>query len=398
MFAEALAREEGKTLREACGEVRRAAGSFTYFANQLSSSQGFLYEGIGSATNVHTRRRPVGVVGVISPWNYPLAIPAWKIAPALAFGNAVVFKPADLVPHSAWLLAQTLRDSGVPAGVFNLVMGSGSVVGERLVESSGLDAITFTGSTAVGERIAVRAARDLKKIQLEMGGKNPLVVLDDADLELAVSSALEAAYGSTGQRCTAASRIIVQQGIHDRFVAAMKNAVDTIVVGDARAPDTSMGPVVSEPQLDQVLDYVQIGLEEGAQRAVGGDRIDRTSPGFYMTPTLFLGTNSMRINREEIFGPVACVLRVEDLDEAIAVANDTDFGLTSGIITNSLSAANFFLDHAEAGMISVNRSPALTDLHVPFGGLKRSSYGKREQGSAARAFFTDQITVYTATT
>lgn len=396
-FANMIAREEGKTLREAHGEVRRAADSFKFFSAQLLRPLGEVYPGLHQGLRIHTETRPIGVVGVIAPWNYPLAIPAWKIAPALAFGNTVVFKPADLVPGAAWMLTEVLRDVGIPDGVFNLLMGRGSVVGEELVKSEKVDALTFTGSTAVGLDIARRAANDLKKTQLEMGGKNPLVVLDDADLELAKDIAIEAAYGSAGQRCTAASRILVHRRIHDQFVDAVTDAVGEIVVGDARDSVTTMGPVVDARQRDAVLRYVEDAKAEGGELLAGGDSLERNTPGFYVQPTLFAGSNSLRLNREEVFGPVACIIPIGDLDEAIHIANDTEFGLTAGLVSSSVGAASKFVQEVEAGMISINRSPAPTELHVPFGGLKKSSYGDREQGEAARSFFTNQITVYTAT-
>lgn len=397
-LARMLAREEGKTIREALGEVRRAAYTFRYYAGQILNPVGSLYQGLATDMRVHTVRRAVGVVGVITPWNFPIAIPAWKIAPALAYGNAVVFKPADLVPGSAWMLAQILRDVGIPPGVFNLVMGRGSVVGQRIVESRDVDAISFTGSTSVGIRMAQDSARQsLKKLQLEMGGKNPLIVMDDADLDVAVAAAIDGAFGSTGQRCTASSRLIVQRGIHDRFVDALTAAMKGLRVGSALDESTSMGPAVSQDQLDQDIEYMRIGVEEGAQLVAGGNRVDAATPGFFVEPTLFVGgTTSMRINQEEIFGPVACVVSVDDLDEALEVANDSQHGLSAGIITESLRSAGEFQRRAQAGILTVNRSTASTDYHAPFGGIKQSSHGSREQGQAAQDFFTTVVTVYTA--
>ncbi len=392
-----LSREEGKTLREARGEVLRAAQSFRYYAAQLAGPIGAVYDGTAPGLQIHTVSRPVGVVGVITPWNYPMAIPAWKIAPALAFGNSVVFKPADLVPASAWMLTQILRAAGVPPGVFNLVMGSGSVVGQRIVESPGIHAVTFTGSTSVGTRLAQDAvATGLKRVQLEMGGKNPLIVLDDARLDVAVAAAVEGAFASTGQRCTAASRLIVHRSIQAPFIDGLIARMASIRVGHALDDETTMGPAASADQLDQDVRYIEIGRLEGAELLAGGAALDRNPSGHYIEPTLFLGDRSMRINREEIFGPIACVIPVDDLDEALDVANDTDYGLTAGLISESLRAAAEFTSRAQAGILSINRSPAPTELHVPFGGLKRSSYGGREQGEAARQFFTQQVTVYTA--
>ena len=290
------------------------------------------------------------MVGLITPWNFPIAIPAWKIAPALAFGNCVVFKPADLVPGSAWALAEIISRAGLPAGVFNLVMGRGSVVGEALLASPDVAAISFTGSVDTGRAIAAKCAAGMKKFQLEMGGKNPLVVLDDADLKTAVGCAVQGAFYSTGQRCTASSRLIVAKGIHDRFVTAVTDELKALVVDDALKAGTQIGPVVDQKQLDQDLRYIEIGRQEQAKLAWGGERLNRETPGFYLQPALFTETdNAMRINREEIFGPVATVIRVDGYEEALAVANDTPFGLSSGICTSSLKHAQHFKQHSEAG-------------------------------------------------
>lgn len=396
-LADTLAREEGKTLAEARGEVRRAAATFSYYAAEILHPHGAVYAGLDSATSIETAHRPVGVIGIITPWNFPLAIPAWKAAPALAYGNTVVLKPADLVPASSWLLARIIHDSGLPAGAFNLVMGSGKVIGSRLCESPDVQGITFTGSAAVGQRVAEAAVHHgLKKVQLEMGGKNPLVVLDDADLDVAVEAAVDGAYGSTGQRCTASSRLIVHDAVHDQFVAALRGRLETIAVGDARDPATTMGPVVSEAQLQQDLDYIALGKAEGARIAFGGERLALERPGYFLQPTLLVETdNSWRINQEEIFGPVASVIRVCSYEEARQVADDVDFGLSAGIVTRSLARARDFAAHCAAGIITVNRSPAGSEHHVPFGGSKASSYGSREQGTAAREFFTTSATIYT---
>jgi acyl-CoA reductase-like NAD-dependent aldehyde dehydrogenase len=396
-IADMLAREEGKTIAEALGEVRRAAATFGYYAGQVLASHGEVFHGLASGMTIETQRRPVGVVGIITPWNFPIAIPAWKTAPALAYGNTVVLKPADLVPGTAWLMAEVIAASGLPNGVFNLTMGRGSVVGERLTESPLVRAISFTGSTTVGRRVAAAATTStLKRVQLEMGGKNALVVMDDADLDVAVAAGLDGAFGSTGQRCTASSRLVVHEAIHDQFVERLTAAVEAIQVGDARDPRTTMGPVVSESQLAQDLEYVGIGATEGAQLAVGGERLQRREEGHYLRPALFVGaTPEMRISQEEIFGPVAAVLKVADYDEAVTVANDVDYGLSAGICTRSLARARDFGRRAQAGIITVNKSTASTDYHVPFGGTKASSYGGREQGTAAREFFTETATVYT---
>jgi alpha-ketoglutaric semialdehyde dehydrogenase len=338
----------------------------------------------------------VGVVGLITPWNFPIAIPAWKIAPALAYGNCVVFKPADLVPGCAWALAEILHEAGIPAGVLNLVMGRGSVVGQAILDSPDVDAVSFTGSVDTGKQVAAACAGAMRRFQLEMGGKNPLVVLDDADLKTAVACAVNGAFFSTGQRCTASSRLIVGQGIHDRFVEAMIDEMKNLVIDDALRQGTQIGPVVDEKQLAQDVDYLGVGKADGAKLAFGGEKLERETKGHYLQPALFTETtNDMRINREEIFGPVASVIRVKDYDEALAVANDTPFGLSSGICTTSLKYASHFKRHSEAGMVMVNLPTAGVDYHVPFGGRKGSSYGPREQGAYAREFYTVVKTSYT---
>lgn len=391
-----LAREEGKTLPEAIGEVTRAGQIFDFFAGEVLRLSGETLPSVRPGIDVDITREPVGVVGVITPWNFPSAIPAWKIAPALAYGNTVVLKPADLVPGSAWALVDILHRAGAPAGVVNLVMGRGSVVGQTLLDSPDVDALTFTGSVGTGKRVALASIEHNRKFQLEMGGKNPFVVLDDADLSVAVEAAVNSSFFSTGQRCTASSRLIVTEGIHDRFVAAMTERMKGLVIDDALKSGTHIGPVVNESQLKQDADYIEIGRGEGARLAFGGERLERQTPGFYLQPALFTeATNQMRIAREEIFGPVAAVIRVKDYDEALAVANDTSFGLSSGIATTSLKHATHFKRNSEAGMVMVNLPTAGVDFHVPFGGRKGSSYGPREQGRYAAEFYTAVKTAYT---
>ena len=395
-----LAREEGKTLPEAIGEVARAGQIFKFFAGEALRLTGETVNSVRPGVGVEVTREPIGVVTAITPWNFPIAIPAWKIAPALAYGNTVVFKPAELVPGSAWALAEILADSGLPAGVFNLVMGRGSVVGPALTEDPRVAAVTFTGSVGTGQRLAAAASTRGTKMQLEMGGKNPLVVLDDADLDVAVNCAVQSAFYSTGQRCTAASRFIVTDAIHDRFVAAVVKRLQSLTVADARSAGTDIGPVVDEVQLRIDLDYIASARAEGAHLAFGGDARPTDAqghPGHYLLPTLFTEThNAMRISREEVFGPVANVIRVRDYAEALAVANDTQFGLSSGICTTSLKHASHFKRHAEAGMVMVNVPTAGVDYHVPFGGRKASSHGPREQGRYAAEFYTTVKTAYTA--
>jgi aldehyde dehydrogenase (NAD+) len=394
-----LSREEGKTKTEGIGEAARAGYIFKFFAGECLRLAGETIPSVRPNIGVEVTREPIGVVGLITPWNFPIAIPSWKIAPALAYGNCVVIKPADLVPGCAWAIADIISRSGIPPGVFNLVMGRGSVVGEGLINHKSVNAISFTGSVGVGSRIAAAAAQQLKKVQLEMGGKNPQVVLDDADLKTAVELCVQSAFFSTGQRCTASSRLIVTEGVYPKFIEAMKARMATLKVDDALKAGTDIGPVSSKDQLEQDQQYVQIGRDEGATLACGGDLIATSSDGnkgFFMAPALFSeSAASMRINKEEIFGPVASVIRVKGYDEALATANDTEFGLSAGIATTSLKHATHFKRHSQAGMVMVNLPTAGVDYHVPFGGRKGSSYGSREQGKYAAEFFTTVKTAYT---
>ncbi|MDR7271712.1 aldehyde dehydrogenase (NAD+) [Pelomonas saccharophila] len=394
-----LAREEGKTLPEAIGEVVRAGNIFKFFAGEALRPGGESLPSVRPGVGVEVTREAIGVVGLITPWNFPIAIPAWKIAPALAWGNCVVFKPADLVPGSAWALAEILSRSGLPAGVFNLVMGRGSVVGEKLLNDPRVAAISFTGSVGTGQKVAAACVSRMAKFQLEMGGKNPMVVLDDADLNVAVNAAVNSGFFSTGQRCTASSRLIVTEGIHDRFIAAMVEKMKALKIDDARKAGTDIGPVVDASQLGQDTDYIGIAKAEGGQLLQGGERLERNAdgaPGFYLTPALITGTTAeMRINREEVFGPVVSVIRARDYEEALHLANDTPFGLSAGIATTSLKHATHFKRHSQAGMVMVNLPTAGVDYHVPFGGRKGSSYGPREQGRHAAEFYTTVKTAYT---
>lgn len=389
-----LAREEGKTLAEGIGETMRASQVFKFFAGEALRQAGELQPSVRPATDVEITREPVGIVGLITPWNFPIAIPAWKIAPALAFGNCVIIKPADLTPGCAHVIATLLQENGCPPGVFNLVMGRGSSVGEAIVTHPDITAISFTGSVATGNHIAETCGRMKKKVQLEMGGKNPMVVLDDADLDVAVDACLNGTFFSTGQRCTASSRMIVQAGIHDAFVAELSRRMQALKVGDAVAEDTQIGPVVDEKQLASNLAYVELAKAEGAE-VIGGARLELDRPGFYQEPALFIGTdNTMRINREEIFGPCGSVIKVADFEEALAIANDTEFGLSAGICTASLKSAREFKRRIQAGMVMVNLPTAGVDYHVPFGGRKGSSFGPREQGRYAAEFYTVVKTAY----
>jgi alpha-ketoglutaric semialdehyde dehydrogenase len=391
-----LALEEGKTLAEATGEVARAGQIFRFFSGEAVRAGGELIDSVRPGVEVESRREPVGVVVAVTPWNFPVAIPAWKVAPALAYGNSVILKPAGLVPASAAALADIIHRAGVPAGAFNLLIGRSGEIGDLLVRDPGVDAVTFTGSVEVGAHVRQLAGDRGARVQLEMGGKNPLVVLDDADLDVAVDCAVQGAFHSTGQRCTASSRLIVTDGIHDAFVERVVQRVAELRVGHALAEDTTIGPVVDQRQFDQDLDYLDIGRADGATLAAGGDVIeDGQQRGWYLRPALFIdATNAMRICREEIFGPIAAVIRVDDYEQAIAVANDTEFGLCAGICTRSLAHAVDFKRRSQSGMVMINLPTAGVDYHVGFGGRKGSSYGPREQGSYAREFYTQHKTVY----
>lgn len=392
-----VSREEGKPMAEGKGEVYRAGQFFTYFAAEALRLHGDLAESVRPGIEIDVRREPVGVVAIVSPWNFPIATPAWKIAPALAFGNAVLWKPANLTPASAIALTEIIARQDIPAGLFNLVAGPGRDVGQRLVESADVDAISFTGSVPVGRGIAAAAIGNMTKLQLEMGSKNPMLVMDDADLDLAVAHTTNAAFGGTGQKCTAASRLIVHDKIHDSFVERLVKAAKALKVGHALEDGTQIGPVVSEVQLTQNLDYIEIGKSEGAELLCGGARLERPTEGYFMAPAVFSETrNDMRINREEMFAPVTSVIRAGGYEEALAIANDSAFGLTAGIMTRSLSRANHFRASMRAGCVMVNLPTAGTDYHVPFGGRGASSYGPREQGRYAAEFYTTVKTAYVA--
>ncbi|MCW4149789.1 aldehyde dehydrogenase family protein [Halomonas sp. 18H] len=390
-----LAREEGKALAEGVGEVYRSGQFFHYYAAEVLRQIDERVDSVRPGIEVDTRREPVGIVGIISPWNFPMATAVWKIAPALAFGNAVIFKPANLVPASAWALTEIISRQALPAGTFNLLMGAGSSVGDALISSPDIHALSFTGSLDVGRRVAAATAGNLVKCQLEMGSKNALIVADDADLDLAVEAAYAGAYSGTGQKCTASSRLIVTEAVHDAFVEKLVAKLQTIRVGHALEDGVQMGPAVDARQLESNLAWVAHAREEGAHLAFGGERVECATDGYFMAPTLFTGTtNDMAVNREEVFGPIACVIKVRDYEEAINTLNDTQFGLTAGIITDSLKLANDFKARAETGCVMVNLATAGTDYHVPFGGRKNSSFGPREQGRYAREFYTVVKTSY----
>jgi alpha-ketoglutaric semialdehyde dehydrogenase len=390
-----LAREEGKPLSNGIAETMRAAQIFKFFAQETLRIEGTQVASVRPNVDVTITREPVGVVGLICPWNFPIAIPAWKIAPALAYGNTVVFKPADLVPGSAWALVEIASRAGLPKGVLNLVMGRGSVVGQVFLAHKDVNAISFTGSVDTGSKVAMACAARGAKFQLEMGGKNPLVVMADANLDAAVAGAVDGAFFQTGQRCTASSRLIVDVTVHDAFVEKSVAAMQALKVDHALKDGTQIGPVVDDKQLAQDEKYIDIARKEGGTLAWGGERLNRDTKGHFLSPALITNTtNDMRINREEVFGPVASVIKVNGYDEALAVANDTPFGLSSGIYTSSLKYASDFRKKSQAGMVMVNLPTAGVDYHVPFGGRKGSSMGSREQGRYAAEFYTTVKTAY----
>ena len=323
-----LAREEGKTVAEGTGEVYRSGQFFQYYAAETLRIMGEVADSVRPGVEIEVRREPVGVIGIITPWNFPIAVAAWKVAPALAYGNSVVLKPAEITPASAWILAEIISRSGLTDGAFNLIMGSGSEIGEAMSTSASVNALTFTGSVAVGRRIARNVVENMGKLQLEMGSKNALVVLNDADLELAVQCAINGAFFGAGQKCTASSRLIVEQGVYEDFISLMTSEMAKLKVGDPLAEGTQIGSLASQNQYQQVTDYIASAQTEGAVLAAGGNALELSPKGYYVEPTLFRDTNNqMQVNREEVFGPVACVIKANDYDHALAISNDSDFGL-----------------------------------------------------------------------
>ena len=390
-----LSREEGKPLAEGKGEIYRAGQFFTYYAAEVLRQIGDTADSVRPNIEIDVRREPVGTVAIVSPWNFPTATAVWKIAPALAFGNAVIWKPANLVPASAVALAEIMSRQNLPAGLFNLVMGAGGSIGQQLIESPEIDAISFTGSVEVGKQIAQSAIGNLTKLQMEMGSKNALAVMDDGDMDIAVAAALGGAFGGTGQKCTASSRLIVHSAIHDEFVEKLAAGAASMVVDNALIDGTQIGPVVSQSQLDENMAYMELARAEGGEVICGGERVNRDTDGYYMTPAVVAGTsNDWRVNREEMFAPIACVIKADSYDEALHLVNDTHFGLTSGIITRDLARASHFRRNARTGCVMVNLPTAGTDYHVPFGGRGSSSYGPREQGGYAEEFYTTIKTAY----
>ena len=394
-LGEIIAREEGKPLAEGIGEVYRSGQFFQYFGAEVLRQMGELSASVRPNINVEVTREPLGVIGVITPWNFPIAVAAWKIAPALAYGNCVILKPSEIVPASAVAFAEIMEKSGLPKGVFNCIQGPGTLAGQALSQSKNVDAISFTGSVKTGNVIARDAIKNMTRIQLEMGSKNALVILNDADMDTAIQCAINGAFFGTGQKCTASSRLIVEADIHDQFIEKMITATKQLKVGNALDESTQIGPAVDARQFSQNKAYIDAAITAGAKMVAGDESMQLTNDGFYMRPTLFINTNNqMKINRDEVFGPIACVIKVKDYTEALEVSNDSDFGLTSGIITQSLKNATHFKRHSASGCVMVNLPTAGTDYHVPFGGRKASSYGPREQGTYAKEFYSIVKTTY----
>ncbi|MFA0656133.1 aldehyde dehydrogenase family protein [Vibrio sp. 10N.222.49.C12] len=390
-----LSREEGKPFAEGRGEIYRAGQFFQYFAAEVLRQIGDNADSVRPGVSVEVTREAVGVIGIISPWNFPTATAAWKIAPALAFGNSVIWKPANLTPASAVALTEIIHRQGIPAGTFNLVLGSGSTVGDALINSKEVNGVSFTGSVDTGRKVAAATAPNFVRCQLEMGSKNALVIADDADIQTAVDATIAGSFSGAGQKCTASSRLVVMDSIHDQYVEALIKRMSELKVGHALEEGVFMGPVVDGNQLEANLGWVEKARQSGGELAFGGERLSMKHEGFYMSPTLFLNTkNDWEVNQEEVFAPMASVIRVADLEEAIATTNDTRFGLTGGIITQSLRTSAMFKQQAQTGCVMVNLPTAGTDYHVPFGGRKESSFGPREQGQYAKEFYTVVKTAY----
>ena len=396
-IAAEMTREEGKTLPEAKGEVRRSINIFRYFAGEGSRLPGMLVPSERDRVHMFALRKPVGVVGLVTPWNFPSAIPAWKLAPALICGNTVVIKPASAAPLSAWRIVEALHMAGAPKGVVNFVAGAGGELGRALIEAKGLKAVSFTGSCEVGNWLHAEASKRRLRIQLEMGGKNPTIVLADADFNLAVENTVNAAFFSTGQKCTATSRAIVEESIYDRFVAAVVERTRKLKVGDGMQSGVDIGPCVDEGQMNTVLRYIEVGRKECGEPVCGGRRLMEgpLANGWFVEPTVFAGVGEQHtIAREEIFGPVLAIMRARDFEDAMRVANAIPFGLSSSIQTTNLSRAFEYIYRAEAGLLTVNLPSAGVEYQLPFGGTKESSFGPKEQGPAALEFYSDYKTVY----
>jgi aldehyde dehydrogenase (NAD+) len=394
-LARLLTREEGKTVGEARGELQRSINVAEFVSGESRRMNGETIQSELPSNFAYTLRQPHGVVACVTPWNFPVAIPVWKIAPALVAGNTVVFKPATITPATAVRLVEIFAEAGVPAGVLNLVLGSGSDAGDEIVNHRAVRAISFTGSNSVGLKLYEQAARRGVRVQCEMGGKNPVVVLEDADMGLAVESTAQGAFGSTGQRCTATSRAVVVESVADEFVERVAARARALKIGDGASPGTDVGPIVDAGQFESVLRYIDIGREDGASLVTGGAAADGLRKGFFIQPTVFdRVTPDMRIAREEIFGPVLSVLRVKDFEEALHVANDCEYGLSSSVFTNDAARIFRFVEEIETGMTHVNSPTTGGEAHIPFGGTKATGVGDFEQGSTALDFYTELKVVY----
>src|SRR6266545_3274287 len=396
-LAQILTHEEGKTISESRGELQRSINVAEFCAGESRRMNGETIFSELPSNFVYTIKQPLGVVACVTPWNFPVAIPVWKIAPALVAGNTVVFKPATLTPATAVRIVQIFEEAGIPPGVLNLVLGSGSDAGDEIINHPAVKAVSFTGSNPVGIRLYEQVSRRGAKVQCEMGGKNPVLIMDDADLELAVESTAQGAFGSSGQRCTATSRAVVVNEIADEFVERLMTRAKAMCIGDGLDPATEMGPSVDESQFKTVLSYIDIGQEDGAKLICGGERAtgNGLDKGYFVRPTIFdYVTSDMRIAREEIFGPVLSVLRVKDFDEAMQVANDCEYGLSSSIFTNDAVKIFRFIDGIETGMTHINSPTTGGEAHIPFGGIKGTGIGDREQGSTALDFYTELKIVY----
>ena len=388
-----LSSEEGKPFAEGRGETFRAGEFYQYYAAECLRQIGESAASVRPGINIDISREPIGVAGLITPWNFPIAIAAWKMGPALAYGNTIVLKPSEITPATAHVLGEVLNKH-LPAGVFNMVQGGGDI--GAALSSGKIDAVSFTGSVATGRKIAQSAIQNMARVQCEMGSKNPIVVMDDADMELAIAQCMGGAFGASGQKCTASSRLIVHEKIHDEFVSKLVKAAEAKKVGHALADGTELGPVVTEAQMEKILGYMQLAKDEGGELVTGGNRLERDTDGYFLAPTIFTNTtNDMRVNREEVFGPMTCVQKISSYEEGLAAANDTEFGLAAAIITSSLKYAEHYKRNAKFGSVLVNLGTAGLDYHVPFGGRNSSSYGPREQGMHAKEFYTVMKTAYT---
>ncbi|MCW2951919.1 MAG: Aldehyde Dehydrogenase, partial [Conexibacter sp.] len=392
---EELAREEGKTLAEGRGEVARGVQILRWFAGEASQPVGDVLPSANATTFIWSERVPLGVTCIITPWNFPVAIPIWKLAPALAFGNTVVWKPSELTPLCAVRVAEALQEAGLPAGVLNVVHGEPAEIGAAVTDDERIDGLSFTGSTGVGRAIQRRVIERGVKVQLELGGKNPVIVLDDADVGQAVEQTLRGAMMSSGQKCTATSRALVLPGIADAFTEALVARVAALRVGDPLDPATNIGPVVSAAQRDRVLGYLDVAAQEGHALAVGGRDAVPPGDGYFVAPTVYRDVDpASRLGQEEVFGPVLGLIPVGSLEEAVTVANGVSYGLSASIFTRDIARAFAFVREVEAGMLHVNSETAGAEPQVPFGGMKASSSHSREQGKAAVHFYTETKTVY----